>query len=35
MPGKYPPLVFYRLFMPVTDGCQPCDDNFVAQLSKL
>ena len=32
--GKYPPLVLYRLFLPVTTGCQPCDDNFVARLVK-
>lgn len=33
--GKYPPAVFYRLFLPATDGCQPCNDNFVVRLSKV
>jgi len=35
MPGKFPPTILCRLFLPLTDGCQPCDDNFVVQLKKV
>jgi hypothetical protein len=33
--GALPPTILYRLFLPKTDGCQPCDDNFVVHLTKV
>lgn len=33
--GDFPPAILYRLFLPSTGVCQPCDDNFVIQLTKL
>ncbi len=33
--GDYPPVVLYRNFSPSSPSCQPCEDNFVIQLSKV
>jgi hypothetical protein len=32
--GDYPPAIIYRLFLPSSGTCQPCQDNFSASVSK-
>jgi hypothetical protein len=33
-PGQLPPALLYRLFVPTSGGCTPCDDTFVIQFTK-
>jgi hypothetical protein len=32
--GQLPPALLYRVFIPTSGGCTPCDDNFVIQFTK-
>lgn len=32
--GKLPPAIVWRLFLPSTPSCQPCEDDFAIQLTK-
>jgi hypothetical protein len=32
--GQLPPALLYRLFVPSSGSCPPCDDNFVIQFTK-
>ena len=34
VPGDYPPVGVYRLFVPSEGTCSICDDNFACQLTR-